>query len=143
MDYNGFNYEQALPEKYNYEQATQIISKYKEELEKTNADKLSEINEEKHRLFLMTSRGILPPLNAFLGGVVSQEIIKSITNKFMPLNQALYLDFSDVIPKSIVNSLSTIKDSETLQVQKLQSNNKQFNALEILLGSEFLNQLSK
>ncbi len=36
---------------------------------------------------------------AFIGGVVSQEIIKAITNKFVPINQLLYTDCSEVLPK--------------------------------------------
>ena len=74
---------------------------------KIDSEKVSEINEKIHMLFLMISRGTLPPLNAFLGGVVSQEIIKSITHKFMPLRQALYIDLSDVIPENISNAASS------------------------------------
>lgn len=39
-----------------------------------------------------------PPLAAYLGGFVSQEIIKALTNKFTPINQVYYTDCIEVLP---------------------------------------------
>jgi len=36
--------------------------------------------------FCLTCKGNFPPLSAFVGGVVAQEAIKALTNKFMPIN---------------------------------------------------------
>lgn len=35
--------------------------------------------------FALTAKGYLPPLCAFFGGLVCQEIIKAITQKFKPI----------------------------------------------------------
>lgn len=35
--------------------------------------------------FALTCEGSFPPMIAFMGGFVSQEIIKAITNKFGPM----------------------------------------------------------
>lgn len=34
----------------------------------------------------------MPPICAFIGGVVAQEIVKGITQKFMPIGQEMYFD---------------------------------------------------
>jgi hypothetical protein len=36
--------------------------------------------------FCHTFRASLAPISAFIGGVVAQEIVKAITQKFMPIN---------------------------------------------------------
>lgn len=46
---------------------------------------------------LQSKRGNFGPLSAFLGGYVSQEVIKAITNKFMPTNQFMYFDCLEVV----------------------------------------------
>jgi hypothetical protein len=46
-----------------------------------------EVLEDFFREFILSVRGgPFPPLSAYFGGVVSSEVIKSITNKFMPIN---------------------------------------------------------
>lgn len=52
----------------------------------------------------MTYQGYLPPLCAFFGGFVAQEIIKGITQKFKPVNSMFCASFAEVIaplPESI------------------------------------------
>ena len=44
----------------------------------------------------MTFRYTFPPIAAFLGGVVSQEIVKAITQKFTPINQIFYYDCAEL-----------------------------------------------
>lgn len=39
----------------------------------------------------------LAPLCAFLGGVVAQEIVKAMTQKFMPIKQVAYVTCSELI----------------------------------------------
>ena len=43
-----------------------------------------------------TQNSSFPPLCAFFGGLVGQEILKSITNKFMPVVQFINLDFIEL-----------------------------------------------
>ena len=144
---NAMNLKQdnKLPRKYDYKECKSILENYKKELEhQFGLERLPEINTEKHILFLMTSRGVLPPLNAFLGGMVSQEVIKSITNKFMPIRQGFYVDFSDIIPPYISDLAKGEVMSDKLSNEIIKSTNtsKQFYGLEIQLGPEFLTVLS-
>jgi hypothetical protein len=46
------------------------------------------------RLFAVTSEAELPSLGAYLGGVVAQEAIKAITNKYMPIRQFFTFHFN-------------------------------------------------
>jgi hypothetical protein len=50
------------------------------------------------RRFAMSCKGYLPPLCAYMGGFISQEIIKAITQKFKPLHSVFYMDAEEVIP---------------------------------------------
>ncbi len=43
-----------------------------------------------------TSTGRFPPLCALYGGIVAQEVIKGLTNKFTPIQQWLHLDCIDL-----------------------------------------------
>jgi hypothetical protein len=49
-------------------------------------------------IFPMQAQGVLNPMCAFLGGYVSQEAIKAITQKFMPTHQLFYYDAVEVVP---------------------------------------------
>lgn len=48
--------------------------------------------------FSFTCSGQLPPLAAYFGGFVSQEIIKAITQKYKPLHSTFYMDAEEIIP---------------------------------------------
>jgi ubiquitin-activating enzyme E1 len=48
------------------------------------------------RVFYLTKRARFPPLSAIYGGVCAQEALKSITSKFIPIKQWLYLEFSEL-----------------------------------------------
>ena len=48
--------------------------------------------------FAATHKGSLSPLAAFLGGVAAQEVIKSVTNRYTPLQQFMYIDGSSALP---------------------------------------------
>lgn len=48
---------------------------------------------------LQSHKGNFGPLNAFMGGYISQEAIKAITHKYMPTNQFMYVDCLEVITK--------------------------------------------
>jgi hypothetical protein len=45
----------------------------------------------------MTCKGNFPPLCAFMGGFVSQEIIKAITQKYKPTKSLFYCDFIEIV----------------------------------------------
>lgn len=45
------------------------------------------------------SAGDLNPMNAAIGGVVAQEVMKACSGKFHPIVQWLYLDAVECLPK--------------------------------------------
>ncbi|XP_062516487.1 ubiquitin-like modifier-activating enzyme 6 isoform X2 [Corticium candelabrum] len=52
-----------------------------------------------------TAAGCLPAFTASLGGVVAQEVLKSLTGKFSPLVQWLYLDAIELLNELDMSSL--------------------------------------
>ena len=50
--------------------------------------------------FAFQAQGDLPPMNAVIGGFVAQEVLKSCSGKFMPLEQYLYFDSLESLPKN-------------------------------------------
>lgn len=51
------------------------------------------------RIFSMTCLGNLPPMCAFFGGFVAQEVVKAITQKYKPTTSLFYGHFAEVVPK--------------------------------------------
>ncbi|GBP59539.1 Ubiquitin-activating enzyme E1 1 [Eumeta japonica] len=62
-----------------------------------------EINEELFDTFCKVSAGDLNPMNAAIGGVVAQEVMKACSGKFHPIFQWLYLDAIECLPKDRSN----------------------------------------
>ncbi|KAL4512083.1 hypothetical protein ABPG72_005085 [Tetrahymena utriculariae] len=96
--------------------------------------------------FSFTVSGTFHPLCAFMGGYVSQEVIKAITNKFVPTKQFFFTDCIEVLP----NINWSDKKSSQEQIASLQSqfeNEKEFQEqndmqLKIVIGSETSEKLS-
>uniref|UniRef100_A0A8C5BYH3 E1 ubiquitin-activating enzyme n=1 Tax=Gadus morhua TaxID=8049 RepID=A0A8C5BYH3_GADMO len=60
---------------------------------------LETLDEDVVLLLARTARGDLAPLNAFMGGVAAQEVLKACSGKFKPLIQWLYFDALECLPK--------------------------------------------
>ncbi|XP_075977799.1 ubiquitin-like activating enzyme 1 [Anticarsia gemmatalis] len=58
-----------------------------------------ELNAELLDTFCKVSSGDLNPMNAAIGGVVAQEVMKACSGKFHPIVQWLYLDAIECLPK--------------------------------------------
>ncbi|XP_014240445.1 ubiquitin-like modifier-activating enzyme 1 [Cimex lectularius] len=73
------------------------------ELCKTQTDVLpgTELNEDLIRKFAYTCSGSLNPMNAFIGGVVAQEVMKACSGKFSPIFQWLYFDAIECLPEKL------------------------------------------
>lgn len=46
----------------------------------------------------------LCPVDSIIGSIVAQEAVKAVSNKYMPINQWLYLDFTDIVEKKNIFS---------------------------------------
>lgn len=57
-----------------------------------------ELNEKLLESFSKTCSGNMNPINAFIGGVVAQEVMKACSGKFHPIFQWLYFDAIEILP---------------------------------------------
>lgn len=58
----------------------------------------TELNDELIRTFAKVSAGDLNPMNATIGGIVAQEVMKACSGKFHPIYQWLYFDAIECLP---------------------------------------------
>ncbi|XP_069062945.1 ubiquitin-like modifier-activating enzyme 7 isoform X1 [Pleurodeles waltl] len=57
------------------------------------------LNEKLVRTFAYVCAGDLGPINAFIGGVAAQEVMKACSGKFTPLKQWMYYDSLECMPE--------------------------------------------
>jgi len=95
----------------------------------------------------------LPPMNAVLGGIAAQEVIKAVTGKFMPLKQWLYIDAAEALlswtppPPSLMSSTSSLSATSSLSTSSSSSSSSSISPLLSLpnflpLGSRYDDQIS-
>ena len=77
---------------------------------------------------VFASSGKLCPIDSVIGSIAAQEVIKSVSGKFTPINQWLYLDFASIVPD---NEIDFNEDSI----------NSRYLAQNMVLGSKFQNKL--
>lgn len=88
----------ALPKPRSNEDAESFVKLFKEVNEACKA-KVEEFDEEVLKEFAFTAQGNVCPMQAFIGGCTAQEVMKACTGKFTPLNQWLYFDALECLPK--------------------------------------------
>lgn len=59
-----------------------------------------EVNVQLLETFAKVSSGSLCPMNATIGGIVAQEIMKASSGKFSPIYQWLYFDAIECLPST-------------------------------------------
>lgn len=59
-------------------------------------------------LLALGSKAILTPMCAALGGIVGQEVLKSCSGKFSPINGFLYFDADECLPDEITPELAAL-----------------------------------
>lgn len=69
----------------------------------SNKDLLTRVT----KTFAYTFQGVFPPIAAYIGGVASQEAIKAITKKYMPINQFYYFECSEVVSGLTVSQMQS------------------------------------
>ncbi|XP_058260101.1 ubiquitin-like modifier-activating enzyme 1 isoform X1 [Hemibagrus wyckioides] len=85
-----------LPKPRNQEDANLLLTMTKQLSEAAQFDKL---DEDVVRKLSFTARGNLAPINAFIGGLAAQEVMKACSGKFTPLKQWLYFDALECLPE--------------------------------------------
>uniref|UniRef100_A0A671SNY4 E1 ubiquitin-activating enzyme n=1 Tax=Sinocyclocheilus anshuiensis TaxID=1608454 RepID=A0A671SNY4_9TELE len=61
--------------------------------------KFDELDEDAVRQLSLVASGDLAPVNAFIGGLAAQEVVKACSGKFTPLRQWLYFDALECLPQ--------------------------------------------
>uniref|UniRef100_A0A663FGL2 E1 ubiquitin-activating enzyme n=1 Tax=Aquila chrysaetos chrysaetos TaxID=223781 RepID=A0A663FGL2_AQUCH len=59
----------------------------------------AELDEELLRELAFQATGDLAPVNAFIGGLAAQEVMKAVSGKFTPITQWLYFDALECLPE--------------------------------------------
>lgn len=65
--------------------------------------KVEEIKEELLEIFAKTSAGDLCPVNAVIGGISAQEVMKACSGKFSPIMQFFSYDAIECLPEDLTN----------------------------------------
>lgn len=78
-----------------------------------NFDWQVNINYDLMKCIASTANGILPPLCAFLGGVVAQEALKAVTAKFLPFHQVFYFNAADIVSDKTDINLHSMYSNRT------------------------------
>ncbi|XP_038220786.1 ubiquitin-like modifier-activating enzyme 1 [Zerene cesonia] len=93
--------EGRLPKPWSNDDAAKFVEYVKNLLKSEEMFKEGdvELNNELLEIFAKVSSGDLNPMNAAIGGVVAQEVMKACSGKFHPIVQWLYLDAIECLPK--------------------------------------------
>ncbi|XP_068524646.1 LOW QUALITY PROTEIN: ubiquitin-like modifier-activating enzyme 1, partial [Anas acuta] len=67
----------------------------------------AELDEELLRELAFQATGDLAPVNAFIGGLAAQEVMKAVSGKFTPITQWLYFDALECLPEENKETLLT------------------------------------
>lgn len=88
-----------LPRPWNKEDAAEVVSLARE-LNTTLAVPLSSLDETLLSTLACTSAGSLSPMQAVVGAIAAQEIMKACSGKFTPIVQWFYFDSLECLPQS-------------------------------------------
>ncbi|KAI5362641.1 putative ubiquitin/SUMO-activating enzyme E1, THIF-type NAD/FAD binding, ubiquitin-activating enzyme [Septoria linicola] len=91
-----------LPRAHNDEDAKEVF-KLAQEINEQAEDK-AELDDKVITELSYQARGDLSPMAAFFGGLAAQEVLKSVSGKFHPIKQWLYLDSLESLPTSVKRS---------------------------------------
>ncbi|XP_066519656.1 ubiquitin-like modifier-activating enzyme 1 [Hoplias malabaricus] len=96
-----------LPRARNQEDAEQLVAMAKELSAAANFD---ELDEDVISKLSLVAVGDLAPVNAFIGGLAAQEVMKACSGKFIPLRQWFYFDALECLPEQEDRALLTEQD---------------------------------
>uniref|UniRef100_A0A4W4EK58 Ubiquitin-activating enzyme E1 n=1 Tax=Electrophorus electricus TaxID=8005 RepID=A0A4W4EK58_ELEEL len=88
------------------------------------------------RKLSLIANGDLAPVNAFIGGLAAQEVIKACSGKFMPLKQWLYFDALECLPEQK-------EGDKHLTEEACAPRNSRYDGQIAVFGSDFQEKLKK
>ena len=115
----------AQPKPWDEEDATKFFELV-QKLNTENREKpfTEELNEKWVKLFAKTCQGDLCPMQAIIGGIAAQEVMKAVTGKFMPVRQYFYFDAIECLPENDFQP-------------KLPEANSRYYSQELVFGADF------
>ena len=96
-----------LPRAHNNDDSREVF-KLAQEINEQSEEK-AELDEKIITELSYQARGDLAPMAAFFGGLAAQEVLKSVSGKFHPIKQWLYLDSLESLPTSVKRSVELCK----------------------------------
>ncbi|KAG1656714.1 Ubiquitin-like modifier-activating enzyme 1 [Nymphon striatum] len=72
-----------------------------------NAAKVEEVDVNLMKILAAISKGDLSAMNAVIGGIAAQEVMKACSGKFTPINQWLYFDALECLPEENYENILT------------------------------------
>uniref|UniRef100_A0A673XW56 E1 ubiquitin-activating enzyme n=1 Tax=Salmo trutta TaxID=8032 RepID=A0A673XW56_SALTR len=100
-----------LPKPWCQADGEELVSLAKEvNSSQTGSAKVDELDDTLIKKLSFVSAGDLAPINAFIGGLAAQEVMKACTGKFMPMKQWLYFDALECLPEEEGGAMLTEED---------------------------------
>lgn len=87
------------PRPWSEEDANLFLGMFKE-LNASHSAKVEEFDENLVKTFAKVCSGELVAMNAVIGGIVAQEVMKACSGKFTPIKQWLYFDALECLPEN-------------------------------------------
>ncbi|KAG9269620.1 ubiquitin-like modifier-activating enzyme 1 [Astyanax mexicanus] len=89
------------PKPWNQSDADELVALANEvNAAQSGSAKQEELSEGLLKKLSYVAAGDLAPVNAFIGGLAAQEVMKACTGKFMPIMQWLYFDALECLPEA-------------------------------------------
>ncbi|KAL0978741.1 hypothetical protein UPYG_G00174550 [Umbra pygmaea] len=123
-----------LPEAWSQSDAELLVAMV------TELNKVSQLNpldEDVVRSLSLTARGDLAPVNAFIGGLAAQEVVKACSGKFSPLHQWLYFDALECLPEASQEKMKQLTESTYLP------RGSRYDGQTVVFGSDFQEKLGQ
>ncbi|XP_016367703.1 ubiquitin-like modifier-activating enzyme 1 [Sinocyclocheilus rhinocerous] len=93
-----------------------------------------QLDEDTVRQLSLVASGDLAPVNAFIGGLAAQEVVKACSGKFTPLRQWLYFDALECLPQ---------EDDGVLSENACAPRDSRYDGQIAVFGSAFQDKLNK
>ncbi|XP_006004027.1 ubiquitin-like modifier-activating enzyme 1 [Latimeria chalumnae] len=124
-----------LPKPWNQADADDLLTLTKAVYEKASpSTKPETLNEDLIRKVAYMAAGDLAPINAFIGGLAAQEVMKACSGKFMPILQWLYFDSLECLPE---------ENEKVLTEEQCRPRNCRYDGQIAVFGSDLQEKLGK
>jgi len=122
----------SSPAPWNKDDAAKFLDVFKQ-VNDASPSKVDEFDEELVNQFSYICSGGIAPLDAVIGGIVAQELMKACSGKFMPIYQYLYFDALECLPE----------DKSSLTAEECAPTGGRYDAQIAVFGKEYQKKLGK